>query len=686
MLEYTTYPIASRGLATSFTEAELPDTYALQFLNRFINAAGGAEKRQGIAQFGNTIIGAPTITGIHEMMLPDGTTVLFVSAAGIIYKLVSSTWTNIYALGDPDGVYRSVQMNKKLIFFNGFDANIYTEDGTTFKELKGIVERGRTSSGTDADKLIDANISNWVLDTDIQINDLIYNQTRGGYGVITLIATSSVGHTKISTSAGGARGIGLVSVTASSGDTYEITDLVERNVIPSGLVNDNFGIASVTTTQFVEVAAVTAWNLTDIHVGDYIRNTSQNWITQVTAVSTGRLSIVPAQVNAGDSLLFLTPAMPRARRGHVHFGRLYMIDAADLRTIVISGPDNPEDVTTDAGTIDSSVLRFGAQQPTADKLQILASFQRFLAVCGLRNVMLFEGTEPIADVSADAIDFNVIGLFPQGAVSEDGAVSIGNDLVYVTVDGIQSIALQGATSILGRFNISEPLRATLRDAIAQTPASNIFVFHYPRRSWFCAKIGSEMYVYNYTPYVGQASPAGGQGFDPSSNRGSWAKFDGLFAQQRVYYVIADGTLICAGENGKVYKFDQNTYDDDGTVYRTAYQTGWLSMAQKRTPEVKQGHYIQPIVSSIESITYTIAVEAPFEPMSNDSLSGSISSDNVIGNAIIGTATIGGTSIVDKKVVLRWRGKEARFTFATNDAIGPDILSRYTIFFTRHGVR
>lgn len=40
------YDIAKRGLATNFTETEIPVDYALRFRNRFINSAGGAEKRQ----------------------------------------------------------------------------------------------------------------------------------------------------------------------------------------------------------------------------------------------------------------------------------------------------------------------------------------------------------------------------------------------------------------------------------------------------------------------------------------------------------------------------------------------------------------------------------------------------------------------------------------------------------------
>ena len=67
MLE-ATYPIAPRGLATSFTESELPLDFADRFKNRFINAAGGAEKRPGMTQLGVPVAGAPMLTGAHEQI------------------------------------------------------------------------------------------------------------------------------------------------------------------------------------------------------------------------------------------------------------------------------------------------------------------------------------------------------------------------------------------------------------------------------------------------------------------------------------------------------------------------------------------------------------------------------------------------------------------------------------------
>src|SRR3546814_12402187 len=94
-------------------------------------------------------------------------------------------------------------------------------------------------------------------------------------------------------------------------------------------------------------SAVTDVNFldTDIRVKVYIRNTTRTAVMQVSAIATAlTVTSVSAQA-AGDSLIFLKSAMPIAERQHVHFGRLYMTDARDLRKIRISGAGNPEDMT-----------------------------------------------------------------------------------------------------------------------------------------------------------------------------------------------------------------------------------------------------------------------------------------------------------------------------------------------------
>src|SRR3990167_5743382 len=91
-------PIPRYGLATSYGESETPKEYALRFRNRFINNAGSAEKRQGMSQYGATITGTPNLTGLHEIVRSDGTTYLFASGEGSIWRRDSSTaWTQIHS-------------------------------------------------------------------------------------------------------------------------------------------------------------------------------------------------------------------------------------------------------------------------------------------------------------------------------------------------------------------------------------------------------------------------------------------------------------------------------------------------------------------------------------------------------------------------------------------------------------
>ena len=99
-----------------------------------------------------------------------------------------------------------------------------------------------------------------------------------------------------------------------------------------------------------------------------------------------------------------------------------------------------------------------------DVIQAMTSFQRFFMIGGKQNVFLFAGTDPIADTTADSKDFDIVGLFPQGTVSPESLVSLGNDAAFVTPDGVQTVAMIDDASTLERANISEALRVTLRRA------------------------------------------------------------------------------------------------------------------------------------------------------------------------------------------------------------------------------
>ena len=694
MLREASYPVAPRGLATSFTESEVPVQYAVKFRNRFINAAGGGEKRQGIAQLGDTITGTPALDAIHELIASDGTATMLLSGNGKIWKYSDSAGTStlVHSGLDATSPLQSVQMGDRLIFVNGVDRNIYTKDGTTFKELKAIIETGTLSGAVSAGGSDDTDIGNWITDTDVVTNDVVHNLTLDAYGLITAVATANYTHTVIG-SAG--IGLGLASTDNAVNQIYEVIDTVALNVIPTSGEDDNVAtLNSPSSATFVAVSAVSNWVATDTRVGDFISNTTRNALTAVTAISTAGLGVhgVTGQTN-GDSITLLKSAMPISTRAHVHYGRLFLIDDRDQRKVRISGADDPQDFTSDAATLDSSTFSFGNIQPAGDAAVAMGSFLRYFVVAGKKNMYMFEGAVPVADVSAlatetetrSAMDWTLVGIFPHGVVSPNAAISIGNDYAFVTRDGVQTISLAQSGTNLSRANISEAIKTTLRDLIKNTPESEISVTHYPKRSWFLVKIGTSIYCFNYTAYLGKDALIEGE---LSQGAGSWSFFDGKFAQQNAYFVRRDGTLVLAGAGGKVYRFDTNVYDDDGDNITTEYMSGWLSLSEPKVDvKTKQIHYIKPIVDcGNSSINYTIRAEAGFDAEATDTVTVSGAAGAGIGSAIIGSAVIGGTSIINQKYPLRVRGERVRIAINTDDQYGPDTISRYTLYFTDHGKR
>ncbi|MCH7898514.1 MAG: hypothetical protein IIC62_04105, partial [Proteobacteria bacterium] len=103
---------------------------------------------------------------------------------------------------------RSVQMDDKLIFFDGINPNFYTTDASAFTRLEAVVVRGAAGADAGNTTLQDADVTSWVIDTDTVINDLNHNITQDGYGVISALNTASATHTLIGTAG---EGIGKTS-------------------------------------------------------------------------------------------------------------------------------------------------------------------------------------------------------------------------------------------------------------------------------------------------------------------------------------------------------------------------------------------------------------------------------------------------------------------------------------------
>lgn len=687
MMEFQ-YPMPTYGLGTDFSESERPLTFAETYTNRFRNVTGGAERRPGMSKFAVPIVGNSTLTRLHEWCGTDGTTQLLTSDNfGNIWRY--NTTTHIFDLvlnGKAQLRMISAEANGKLIFCNGSDRNFYTDDGgNTFKELKALIINGTLAGGSSATNVVDGNVTSWVAQVLISNNDIVHNITQGGYGIVSTVATAALTITAIG-SAGVANGAGKTTTGQNQqpGDIYEIIDYVGLNVIANG-TQDGTNVATATsgtTTLQINVSG-TYFGNTQIRAGDFVYNTTQGALSVISAISANvALQYAVSGQTSGDSLAFFKSAMPIASWIHVHYGRVYYLDSRNQTNIVISAPDDPQDVTTFQQTLDSTSFSFDTQQPTGDIILTMASFQAYFVASGQKNLYIYQGITPIADTSSTVKSFAPIAFYPNGVASRFGLCTNGTDLLHVTVDGLQAINIATVAYTTLQNNVSVPIRSVITNLIANSNPDDVQLTFYPRRSWLILKVGSNCYILNTFPSYDETGT--------QKNVPSWHLFQGLWAQQNHYFVRRNGDLISCGDNGQVYTLDASAATDDGAAIATDLTTAWIRLEEpQRTPRVKQGQYIRPIFESHSNIGYTINVVAGWDGLSSDSIIVSAAAGGAaIGSFQIGRDAIGNNPIFAQadKYPLRWRGEQARIEFMTQSTEYPDIITGFMIYGDIGGVR
>lgn len=677
------YPLPSNGLGTDFSQYERPLSFAEVYTNRFRNITGGAERRPAILRYSNPVAGQPTLTRLHEWVSNTGTEVLLTSDDfGNIwdYNTSAAAWDSSIT-GKSSVRMISGQAEDKLIFVNGVDRNFYTSDGgQTFKELKAIITRGTMAGGSNTTTVIDGDISNWINATLVSNNDIVYNSTLNAYGIVSTVVSANLGITAIGTAATGA---GVASRDQTSGDQYELIDYVDLNIIPqsSGTLDNVATAGSGTTTTVIAVSGVN-FSTTEMRTGDIVYNTTRSAIALIGSVSANANLQQPIMGQiTGDAFVFFKSAMPIASWVHVHYGRVYYLDSRNQRNVVISAPDDSEDVTTYQKTLDATSFSFGSQQPTGDTLLTMGTFQGYFVAAGKKNLYIYKGATPIADSSTTVIDFVPTAFYPNGVFSRFGISTDGNNLQHITTEGLQAINIGNISNTTVQNNASIPIRTDILNAISQAVPDNVQVSFYPRRSWLITKVGDQVFILNTNPsydVTGQLTPVS-----------SWHLFVGPWAQQNHYFVRRNGDLLGCGGNGLVYQMDSSASTDDGLPIATDLTTAWLRLEEpQKTVRIKQGQYIRPVFESAPDIAYTINCVAGWDGFSSDSITVSAgAATGQIGTAVIGVTPIGAGSFAQAiKHPLRWRGEEVRLQFTTESSATPDIITGFTLYGDINGIR
>lgn len=677
-----TYRMPQNGLGTDFSEFDRPINFASVYTNRFRNITGGAERRPGMAYFASAAVPTqPNLTRLHEYVDQTGNeTLLSSDDFGNIYRYNGSAWS-IALTGKANTRLISAEANNKLIFVNGIDRNFFTSDGgQTFSELKALITQGSLAAGSSAAVVIDGNVSNWIGATLVSNNDIVYNSTRGGYGVVTTVASAALGITPIGVAGLGA---GKTSSDQAPGDSYQLIDYVSLNVIPDG--NNGFtDVATATTGTTISVVAVSGVNFatTEIKADDFIYNTTRGGIAHVGSVSANvnLKESITGQVS-GDALVFFKSAMPITSWIHVHYGRVAYLDARNNQRIVFSAPDDPQDLTTFQKTLDSTSFQFGTQQPEADTIVSMETFLSYFVASGKKNLFIYQGDTPIQDTASTTINFTPIAFYPNGVAGRFGLETNGGDLLHITVDGLQAINIGFNAFSVNQNNASVPILNEIRQAINSTTNSdNIQLTYYPRRRWLINKLGDQCYLLNTQPSYDQTGT--------QQQIASWHLFTGLWAQQNHYFVRRNGDLMACGANGGVYLMDASAPTDVGAAIATNLTTAWLRLEEPQiTPRIKAFNYIRPVFESSPDVEYTISGIAGLDNYSSDSILVSAGGAGSIGTGIIGTTPIGGGSFAQTtKYPLSLRGEQARYQFVTESSAPEDIITSFTLYGNVAGAR
>ena len=700
-----TYPIPLYGYGPAFTEAERPPLYASQLVNRFINPGGGAEVRRGLTQVGATItnVSAPELKSLHEIVQQNGTAAFLVAGEAVshtrIWRLDTSaetTWTQVYGSGSPDGEYRSAQFDEKMIFVNSEDRNLYTTNPTSalaFKELFPIIvqtEQESTASAQDRHKATDVfgstkALTDWLAGTNVGINDLLWDASTSAGAMITEVLTSSLSHQPLSAAS---PGFMSGNATKAGGDRIEIRDLVELNVIPVASQDpDNVAVGGHgTSAAKIQVSSNNArvnFAQTEVREGDFINNVTRNRMAKVLAVSgfEVRHTSITGQTS-GDSFTFHKYAMPIAERAHVHYGRTYYLDARDETKIRVAGVGDPQDLTTDAGTLDASTFHAGGQSPVGDQIKTMGTFNQFFYLAGSRTLMMFTGTDPIQDTTADARSFSPVASYPVGVIGGNCAITIGNDLVFLSREGLFAAALRGNETTPTREILSDSLREEIQAEVSGLDDDDVKLTYYPKRSWLLVKASAgRLYNYSFAPNLNAQARQEGDA-TPAQGKGSWNIFEGRFARMNDYFVRNNSRLYCCDSSGRVFRFDDDGVYTDGSAsheYRHLYQSPWHGFSEQKgavtrpNQNTKKGVYLKPNIQTSVASTYTFAASAPYF--------GSNGAGETVTQVVCGDST----PVHSPKIPLTWRGEAARFTISAT-AKGHDVLSYYSIGYNQFGLR
>lgn len=309
------------------------------------------------------------------------------------------------------------------------------------------------------------------------------------------------------------------------------------------------------------------------------------------------------------------------------WGRSWVVDVTNLSLIKYSDLLVPEAFTGgSSGTLDLDTVWPGSN----DTITALAAFNNSLVVFGERSVVVFNNGNDVTNLSvASTTDsLNVIGC-----IARDSVQQVGNDLFYLSNDGVRSLSRTVIQDNLPLGEISAPIRddmiASINTATAGSKLGKIRSTYNEQEGFYAINFpGDKVYICDVR--------LAGQGIY------RWTTWTGDFfglatgKDDALYIGLDSGYLAQYADY-----YDTDTSDGDADLsYVMKFKTGWIDVGSNAGESIwkKAVLYIASLINLqatlLWALDYSETEKSATKAVTGDTVP-------VYGTAVYGTAKYGG---------------------------------------------
>lgn len=239
-----------------------------------------------------------------------------------------------------------------------------------------------------------------------------------------------------------------------------------------------------------------------------------------------------------------------AFKAHVHKGRVWMLERANKMLATCSSLNNPQQYT--GGT--SGYIDFKHVLKRGDELLDIATYVDLLVFYFRDHIAIYSGQTPVGE----AADFQLVQLIEGVGVVNTGTVkAYATDAVFLHDAGLKSLKQVVTTGGLTIGEASQPIAATLQDAIAANSAHIYGMAHYPAKSWLMMLLKDTIWIYSYLWKA-------------------WGRMKG--ADVRGLFDTIQGEAFLCG-NGYLYKYGDG-YSFNGAKIDMRWETAYIAFDRR----------------------------------------------------------------------------------------------------------